>query len=88
MKSTGIVRRVDELGRVVITIELRRTLEIEEKDGLEIFVDNDRIILRKYEPACSCVFCGSGDDVISHKGKMVCKECITSMSQKNPEAVA
>ena len=47
MKSTGIVRKVDELGRVVIPIELRRTMDIEEKDGLEIYVDNDRIILRK-----------------------------------------
>ena len=52
MKSTGIVRKVDELGRVVIPIELRRTLDIEEKDSLEIYVDSDRIILRKYEPAC------------------------------------
>lgn len=51
MKSTGIVRKVDELGRVVIPIELRRTLDIAEKDSLEIYVDGDRVILRKYEPA-------------------------------------
>ena len=88
MKSTGIVRKTDQLGRIVIPVEVRKTFDIQEADSLEIYVDNDRIILRKYEPACSCVFCGSGDDVISHKGKMVCKECITSMSQKNPEAVA
>ena len=88
MKSTGIVRKMDQLGRIVIPVEVRRTFDIQEADSLEIYVDNDRIILRKYEPACSCVFCGSGDNVISHKGKMVCKECITSMSQKNPEAVA
>ena len=56
MKSTGIVRKVDELGRVVIPIELRRTLSINEKDALEIYVDTDKIILRKYEPTCSCVF--------------------------------
>jgi transcriptional pleiotropic regulator of transition state genes len=80
MKSTGIVRRVDELGRVVIPIELRRSLDIAEKDGLEISVDNDRIVLRKYAPAC--VFCGSEDEVSSFKGKNVCKTCLTAMSAK------
>jgi transcriptional pleiotropic regulator of transition state genes len=80
MKSTGIVRKVDELGRVVIPIELRRTLDIEEKDALEIYVDSDRIILRKYEPAC--VFCGSADDVTNFKGKNICKTCLESMAQK------
>ena len=80
MKSTGIVRKVDELGRVVIPIELRRTLDIEEKDSLEIYVDSDRIILRKYEPAC--IFCGSADDVANFKGKNICKSCLDSMSQK------
>ena len=68
MKSTGIVRKVDELGRVVIPIELRRTLDIEEKDALEIYVDSDRIILRKYEPAC--VFCGNAADVTNFKGQL------------------
>ena len=52
MKSTGIVRKVDELGRIVLPIELRRTLHINEKDSLEIFVDHDKIVLQKYEPAC------------------------------------
>jgi len=56
MKSTGVVRKVDELGRVVIPIELRRTLGIAEKDALEIYVDHEKIILKKYEPAC--IFCG------------------------------
>ena len=55
MKSTGIVRKVDELGRIVIPIELRRTLDIDIKDALEIYVDGDQIILKKYEPAC--IFC-------------------------------
>ncbi|MDF2892522.1 MAG: transcriptional regulator, AbrB family [Clostridia bacterium] len=73
MKSTGIVRKVDELGRVVIPIELRRTLNIEIKDGMEIFVDGANIILRKYEPAC--VFCGQADKVTAHKGKNICKIC-------------
>ena len=84
MKSTGIVRKVDELGRIVIPIELRRTLDIEEKDALEIYVDNDRIILRKYEPACACVFCGNADEVINFKGKNVCKECLAQIAQKGP----
>lgn len=77
LKSTGIVRKVDELGRVVIPIELRRTLGIDEKDSLEIYVDSERIILKKYEPAC--VFCGNADHVNIFKGKNVCKECATAM---------
>jgi AbrB family transcriptional regulator, transcriptional pleiotropic regulator of transition state genes len=79
MKSTGIVRKVDELGRVVIPIELRRTLSIEEKDALEIYVDQDRIVLRKYEPSCACVFCGNADNVTKYKGKNVCSECATAL---------
>ena len=67
MKSTGIVRKVDELGRIVLPIELRRTLNINEKDSLEIFVDNDRIVLQKYEPAC--IFCGNADNIINYKGR-------------------
>jgi len=82
MKSTGIVRKVDELGRVVIPIELRRTLAIAEKDALEIYVDSDRIVLRKYEPACSCVFCGNADEVTVFKNKNICKECLDSMTEK------
>lgn len=78
MKSTGIVRKVDELGRVVIPIELRRTLGIDEKDALEIYVDQEKIILKKYEPAC--VFCGSADDVQNFRGKLVCRECAQAMA--------
>ena len=80
MKSTGIVRRIDELGRVVLPIELRRTLDIDIKDSLEIYVDNSSIILKKYEPAC--VFCGNASDVISFKGKNICKNCIHEMNEK------
>lgn len=78
MKSTGIVRKVDELGRVVIPIELRRTLGIDEKDALEIYVDQEKIILKKYEPAC--VFCGSADHVQHFRSKLVCKECAQAMA--------
>ena len=74
MKSTGIVRKVDELGRVVIPIELRRTLSIEEKDSLEIYVDGEHIILKKYEPAC--IFCGNAKDVAQYKGKNICPACM------------
>lgn len=77
MKSTGIVRKVDELGRVVIPIELRRTLAISEKDALEIFVDGERIMLKKYEPAC--IFCGNADDTRFFKGKIVCSDCVSEM---------
>jgi len=74
MKSTGIVRKVDELGRVVIPIELRRNLDILEKDALEIYVDSDKIILKKYLPAC--IFCGSAEEIVSFKGKNICKDCL------------
>ena len=73
MKSTGIVRKVDELGRVVIPIELRRNLDIEVKDALEIFVDGEQIILKKYAPAC--IFCGQAKDVESFRGKNICPAC-------------
>ena len=70
MKSTGIVRKVDELGRIVLPIELRRTLDIAEKDSIEIYVDGSSIILKKYEP--TCVFCGDAKNITVYKGKNVC----------------
>ena len=72
MKSTGIVRKVDELGRIVLPIELRRTLDIAQKDSLEIYVDGDSVILKKYEPAC--IFCGNAGDVIVYKDKNICND--------------
>ncbi|NMB40912.1 MAG: AbrB/MazE/SpoVT family DNA-binding domain-containing protein [Firmicutes bacterium] len=78
LKSTGIVRKVDELGRVVIPIELRRTLGIKVKDALEIYVDGERIVLKKYEPAC--IFCGSADGVKQFSGRIVCQDCIRKMA--------
>ncbi len=80
MKSTGIVRKVDELGRVVIPIELRRTMNIEEKDALEIYVDGDKIILKKYEPAC--IFCGNADEIENYRGKNICKDCMKILAEK------
>jgi transcriptional pleiotropic regulator of transition state genes len=80
MKSTGIVRKVDELGRIVLPIELRRTLEIEERDSLEIYVDGSQIILKKYEP--SCVFCGSANDISLFHGKNICRDCVNEMKSR------
>lgn len=80
MKSTGIVRRVDELGRIVLPIELRRTLEISEKDALEIYVDGDSVVLKKYEP--SCVFCGNAKDVVNFNGRNICPACIKELAGK------
>lgn len=73
MKSTGIVRKVDELGRVVIPIELRRTLGIAEKDALEIYVDDEKIILKKYKPSMTCQITGevSDDNLKLAGGKLV-----------------
>ena len=78
MKSTGIVRKVDELGRIVLPIELRRTLDIAERDELEIYLDDDKVILKKYEP--SCIFCGSSCGLVTYQGRNVCMECIENMS--------
>jgi transcriptional pleiotropic regulator of transition state genes len=82
MKSTGIVRKVDELGRVVIPIELRRTLNIAEKDALEIYTDEDRIILRKYEPSCACTFCGNTDNIINFRGRNICQSCLNELHKE------
>ena len=81
MKSTGVVRRVDELGRIVIPIELRRTLDIAEKDALEIYVDGELIILKKYQPAC--IFCGDARDVVNYRGKNICNSCFEQLKQEN-----
>lgn len=79
MKSTGIVRKIDDLGRMVIPIELRETMNIDKKDPMEIYVDGEKIILQKYEPAC--IFCGNADDTIEFKGRTICNECLDSMEE-------
>lgn len=79
MKSTGIVRQVDDLGRVVIPIELRRNLSIAERDPLEIFVEGEQIILKKYEPAC--IFCGNARDIVNYKDKNICKKCLAELKK-------
>ena len=79
MKSTGIVRKVDELGRIVLPIELRRTLDIAEKDQLEIFVEGSSIVLKKYRP--TCIFCDSVRDVAIYRGKNICPKCLTELRE-------
>ena len=79
MKFTGIVRRIDELGRIVLPIELRRTMDIAEKDAIEIYVDGASIILRKYEP--TCIFCGDAKNVINYRGKNICPNCLKEMKK-------
>lgn len=80
MKTTGIVRKVDDLGRIVLPIELRRTLDIELRDPLEIYVEGDKIILKKYNP--SCIFCGSNDNIFIYHEKNVCEACIDELKEK------
>jgi len=79
MKSTGVVRRVDDLGRVVIPKELRNLLDIKPQDPMEIFVDDEKIVLGKYVPGC--IFCTELSDLIEFQGKKICKSCIKKMVQ-------
>ena len=84
MKSTGIVRKVDELGRIVLPIEMRRTLDIAEKDALEIYVEGSSVILKKYKP--SCIFCDSNKDIVTFKGKNVCPKCLRELKSLDKTA--
>ena len=79
MKSTGIVRKVDELGRIVLPIEMRRTLDIGEKDALEIYVEGSSVILKKYKP--SCVFCDATKDIVVFRGKNICPKCLRELTE-------
>ena len=79
MKSTGIVRKVDELGRIVLPIEMRRTLDIGEKDALEIYVEGSSVILKKYKP--SCVFCDATIDITVFMGKIICHKCLKELKE-------
>ncbi len=80
MKSTGVVRRIDELGRIVLPIEIRRSLDINVKDPVEIFIDSERIILQKYSP--SCIFCGESDNIVFFNGKRICAKCLEEIKNK------
>lgn len=80
MKSTGVVRKIDELGRIVLPISIRQNLDIAEHDPVEIFMDGDRIILRKYQPAC--IFCESAQDVVFYNGKRICGKCLEAIKRQ------
>ena len=77
MKSTGIVRRIDELGRIVLPMELRRTLDIGERETMEIFVEGSSVVLKKYRP--TCIFCDSAKDIAIFKGKNICPKCLAEL---------
>ena len=79
MKSTGMTRQIDELGRFVLPVEIRRTLGIELRDTLEIYTDNDRIILRKHSPAC--LFCDGTESILLFEGKRICRECLDKLKK-------
>lgn len=81
MKATGIVRKVDELGRIVLPIELRRTLDIAEKDSLEIYTDGSAVVMKKYQPAC--IFCDSAKEIVVFHNKNVCAKCVKTMQGLN-----
>ena len=79
MKSTGIIRKIDDLGRIVLPMELRKKLGIDQRDPIEIYVDGDAIILKKHETAC--IFCGSNKNLIEYKGKHICGDCAKKISE-------
>ncbi len=80
MKSTGIVRSIDELGRIVLPMELRKTMDINSRDKLEIYVEGSNVILTKHQE--SCIFCGSSDDIVEYKNHSVCKKCIEDLGNR------
>ena len=77
MKSTGFVKKIDDLGRILIPKEIRSSMELDNKDSLEIFIDSDRIILQKYQP--SCIFCKNADNVVFFEGRRICAECLSKL---------
>ncbi len=81
MKATGIVRKVDELGRMVIPIELRKTMNIDKNDPVEIYVEGDSIIIKKYEP--HCIFCGSSENTLEYNDRTICRNCIKEINSQN-----
>ena len=80
MKSTGIVRKVDGLGRIVLPIELRRTYELKIGDAVEIYTDDDKIILKKFQR--TCIFCGSSEQVVEYKDISICSDCLNDIKGK------
>ena len=83
MKSVGIVRKLDDLNRITIPKEFEVSLNLEKRQPLEIWVDGETILLKKYEPNNKCIFCGSGDKLVKHVGRDVCQNCIRTMMLHN-----
>ena len=83
MKSTGIIRKVDELGRIVVPIELRNKLNINVKDEVEIYVDGTSIVLKKFEP--NCIFCGNTKNLVQYKDKLICQKCLENLNKINEQ---
>jgi transcriptional pleiotropic regulator of transition state genes len=79
MKSTGVIRKLDELGRIVLPRELRIKLDLNEKDPMEIFIDGSMIVLKKYET--SCIFCGGEDTIVQLNDKLICKKCMKKLKE-------
>lgn len=77
MKATGMVKQIDEMGRIVIPREIKRSMGIQDRDHLEIFVEDNKIILKKYQPGC--IFCGNTEQIVTFKGKLVCLDCKKEM---------
>ena len=77
MKCTGVTRKIDELGRIVLPSSIRARFDINPNDSLEIFTDGEKIILQKYQPAC--IFCEDADDVVFFRGKRICKTCLEKL---------
>lgn len=79
VKATGITRRIDDLGRIVLPKELRKTLGIDPGTPIEIYTEEDTIVLKKYEQ--KCIICGSADDIVEYKGKKACRNCIEELKK-------
>lgn len=79
MKALGIVRKVDELGRIVLPIEIRRRFDIKHGDSLEVYVEGEALIYKKYRP--TCIFCGESDNIEEYKGKDICSECLINLKK-------
>ena len=77
MKATGMVKQIDEMGRIVIPREIKCSMGIQDRDHLEIFVEDNKIILKKYQPGC--IFCGNTEQIVTFKGKLVCLDCKKEM---------
>ncbi len=81
MKATGVIRRIDDLGRIVLPIELRRTLGWAEKDAVAVFVDGESVVLRKYEPGCTICGEAGGELAMLAPNKLICPACITTIAK-------